>query len=576
MTLVDVSADGRGSPGTRAATRAGLDVMLTDAAVGPGAAGQLLKPAAAVRLAGGLVRRPERVARRVGGLGSELVRVAGGSSQIAPRKGDRRFTDPAWQGNWLLHRLMQSYLALGVTLDGLIDDARLDWRSEHQARFMLENLIDAIAPTNFPLTNPEVLKQTVDQGGANLVKGSRRLIADASRGRLPAMVDTSSFQVGGNLAVTEGSVVVHSDAFELIQYRPRTREVFATPLLVVPPTINKFYILDLAPGRSLVEYLLDQGHAVFMVSWRNPDREESHFDLDTYAQAVLEARDAVAEISRQQSVNLLAACSGGIITAGTLGHLAEEGRLGLVSSVTLLVCALDNERSGTTGAFATRPVAAAAVAESARRGYVDGEALASVFAWLRPNDLIWNYVINNYLLGKQPPAFDILYWNQDTVRMAAGLHRDFVMMALENSLTHPGGLRVLGSDVDLGRVDLDSYIVAGSSDHIVQWTNAYRSTQLLGGESRFVLSTSGHIQALVNPPARPGTQSRSSYRIAEANPPLIADWEAQAVTHPGSWWPDYIEWLATRSGQRVTAPRTLGSRRHKAVAKAPGTYVMAS
>jgi polyhydroxyalkanoate synthase len=283
MTLVDVSADGRGSPGTRAATRAGLDVMLTDAAVSPGAAGQLLKPAAAVRLAGGLVRRPERVARRVGGLGSELVRVAGGSSQIAPRKGDRRFTDPAWQGNWLLHRLMQSYLALGVTLDGLIDDARLDWRSEHQARFMLENLIDAIAPTNFPLTNPEVLKQTVDQGGANLVKGSRRLIADASRGRLPAMVDTSSFQVGGNLAVTEGSVVVHSDAFELIQYRPRTREVFATPLLVVPPTINKFYILDLAPGRSLVEYLLDQGHAVFMVSWRNPDREESHFDLDTYA-----------------------------------------------------------------------------------------------------------------------------------------------------------------------------------------------------------------------------------------------------------------------------------------------------
>jgi polyhydroxyalkanoate synthase len=273
----------------------------------------------------------------------------------------------------------------------------------------------------------------------------------------------------------------------------------------------------------------------------------------------------------------MAACSGGIITAGTLGHLADEGRLGEVSSLTLLVCAVDNAQAGTAEALASRPVAAAAVAESARRGYLSGEALANVFAWLRPNDLIWNYVINNYLLGKEPPAFDILYWNQDTVRMAAGVHRDFVTMALDNALATPGGMRVLGTDVDLGRVGLDSYIVAGSNDHIVDWRNAYRSTQLLGGESRFVLSTSGHIQALINPPSGwAGTESRSSYRIAPVTPPEVADWEAAAVTHRGSWWPDHIAWLQPRSGQRVPAPKKLGSRRYKAMAKAPGTYVMAS
>jgi poly(3-hydroxyalkanoate) synthetase len=379
--------------------------------------------------------------------------------------------------------------------------------------------------------------------------------------------------VGGNLAVSEGSIVLHTDVFELIQYRPTTAEVHATPLLIVPPTINKFYIVDLAPGRSLVEHLVGQGHQVFCVSWRNPGPEQSYFDIDTYAQAVIEARAAVAEIAAQDAVNLLAACSGGIISAGVLGHLAAEEQLGDVSSLTLLVCALDNAYTNTAESLASKPVAAAAVAESARRGYLDGDALGNVFAWLRPNELVWNYVINNYLLGKEPPAFDILYWNQDTVRMAAGLHRDFVKMALENAFARPGGMRVLGTDVDLGAVDLDSYIVAGSNDHIVDWRNAYRSTQLLGGDSRFVLSTSGHIQALINPP---GPESRSSYRIAPHNPPDVEDWEAAALAHRGSWWPDYIAWLEARAGERVPAPRKLGSRRHKAMAKAPGIYVMAA
>jgi polyhydroxyalkanoate synthase len=573
MGSAATAAEEKTTPGTRAATRAALDVMLTDAAVGPGVAGRFLRPGTAGRIAAGLIRHPERVARRVGGLGAELGRVALGTCEIEPAKGDRRFGDPAWQQNRLFHALMQGYLAAGGTVDGLIEDAALDWRAEQQAHFMLGNVLDAVAPTNFPLTNPQVIKETVDRGGANLVKGGRRFLRDASKRRLPAMVDASRFSVGGNLAVTEGSVVAHDEVFELIQYKPATARVYERPLLIVPPTINKYYALDLAPGRSIVEYLLAQGHQVFMVSWRNPDVEQSYFDFDTYAHAVLDARSTAAQITGAEEVNLMAACSGGIITAGTLGHLAQEGKLGEVSSLTLLVCALDNAQAGTAGAFATREVAAAAVAESARRGYLDGGALANVFAWLRPNDLVWNYLVNNYLLGKEPPAFDILYWNQDTVRLSAGLHRDFVTMALENSMTRPGGMRVLGSGVDLAKVTVDNYIVAGSKDHIVPWRNTYRTTQLLGGSSRFVLSTSGHIQALINPPA---AESRSSYRVADSYPESTEDWEQGAAAMQGSWWPDHAEWLASRSGELTAAPRSLGSRSHRAVAKAPGTYVMAS
>jgi polyhydroxyalkanoate synthase subunit PhaC len=349
-----------------------------------------------------------------------------------------------------------------------------------------------------------------------------------------------------------------------------------TPLLVIPPTINKYYILDLAPGRSLIEYLVAQGQQVFAVSWRNPDQGQGHFDLDTYARAISEARDAVAEISQSGAVHVAAACSGGIVAAGLVGHLASSGGLGEIASLTLMVCALDNAQAGTVSALATRDLAAAAVAESARKGYVDGQALAGVFTWLRPNDLVWSYVVNNYLLGKEPPAFDILYWNQDTVRMAAGLHRDFIHIGLENPFTRPGALEVLGTPVDLSAVDVDVYAVAGLTDHIVPWENAYRSLQLFGGTRRFVLARSGHIQALVNPPAPEGTETRASYRVADD---VSADAEAfadQTPKLPGSWWPDWDAWLAARSGAMRRAPRALGNRRFRAQAKAPGSYVLAN
>jgi polyhydroxyalkanoate synthase len=547
--------------------------MLTDAVLEEGGVSRFVKPGAAGRTMAGLARHPRRAARDASGLGMELVRVAAGRSAIGPAKGDRRFGDQAWSGNWAFRRLMQGYLATRDTVDGLISDAELDWRTERQARFAATNVLDALAPTNFPWSNPAVLKEGIDTGGANLVRGANRLLHDVTRSpHLPASVDVSKFEVGGNVAVTPGSVVLRTEVFELIHYRPSTERVHEVPLLFVPPTINKYYILDISPGRSLVQWLLDQQQQVFTISWRNPDVEQGHFDLDTYAQAVLEARDAVAEITRQPAVNVNAACSGGIITAVALGHLAATGEQDKFGTLTMMVCALDQARMGTTGALATREIAAAAVAESARKGYVDGQALAGVFAWLRPNDLVWNYFVNNYLLGKDPPAFDILYWNQDSVRLAAGLHRDFVRIGLDNALTHPGEVEVLDTPIDLSAITLDSYTVAGLNDHIVPWQNAYRSTLLLGGSKRFVLSTSGHIQALVNPPA---ADSRASYRVTDDTTVDAEAWLATADAKQGSWWPDYRDWLGARSGALKPAPKSLGSRKYRPTAKAPGSYVHA-
>jgi poly[(R)-3-hydroxyalkanoate] polymerase subunit PhaC len=562
------------SSGPRLAARSALDVMLTDAAVDEGGAHRFIRPVAAAKVAAGLARHPDRLARRATGLGRELATAVAGRSETAPAKGDRRFTDRAWQQNWLLRRLLQTYLATTETVDGLISDAEVDWRTERQARFAANNVLDALAPTNFPWSNPVVLREIVDQGGANLAKGARQFVRDVSRPpRLPASVDTSTFEVGGNLAATPGAVVLRTEVFELIHYKPQTEKVRTIPLLFIPPTINRYYILDIAPGRSIVEYLLREGQQVFVISWRNPDTEQGHFDMDTYAESVLEAREAVAEITKQPAIHLNAACSGGIITSGAVGHLQATGDLSEVASLTLFVCALDSTRATDAEALVTREMAAAAVAESARKGYLDGQALAGVFAWLRPNDMVWNYVVNNYLLGKDPPAFDILYWNQDVVRMSAGLHRDFVLMGLENSMAHPGEMEVLSTPIDLSAVDLDTYFVAGLRDHLVAWEAVYRSAQLFGGSKRFVLSTSGHVQAMVNPPS---PESRASYRMTDETAPDPQELLRQAHVKPGSWWPDYSEWLGGRSGALRPAPRALGSKKHKAAARAPGTYVHAA
>jgi polyhydroxyalkanoate synthase subunit PhaC len=314
---------------------------------------------------------------------------------------------------------------------------------------------------------------------------------------------------------------------------------------------------------------VSQGHQVFMMSWRNPDERHADWGLDAYGQAVLDAMDAAEEITGSDRTSVQAFCSGGIITAMVLAHLAAQGRQDRVASASFAVTVLDWERAGTIGALMDPEAVREAVEQSRKKGYLDGAALAEVFAWLLPNDLIWNYWVNHYMQGKPPPAFDILYWNADTTRMTAGLHRDFIDLAVGNALTEPGSATMLGTPVDLSRITLDTYVTAGIADHLCPWQSCYRTTQLLGGTSRFVLSTNGHIASLVNPPTNP----KSTFQVAASTPPDPQEWLASAETTRGSWWPDYTDWLGGRSGDEVPAPSSLGSTQHPVLVDAPGTYV---
>jgi polyhydroxyalkanoate synthase len=558
-----------GSRSADAATAAPLDLLLADGALGP--ARRLLPGGAAVRCATALARRPHRVARRATLLAGELAQIGLGRSTLAAPATDRRFTDPAWRSNPVLRRLVQAYLAAGRTAEALVADAELGWRDAERLRLLADNLVQALAPSNQPLTSPVFWKALVDSSGGSLLRGARHLAADlATPPRVPSTMTADAFEVGTDLAVSPGAVVLRTPVFELLQYRPQTPRVRRVPLLVVPPTINKYYILDLAPGRSLVEYLVQRGQQVFVISWRNPDERHRDWDADTYGRAILEALAATRRICRADRSLLLGLCSGAILTAMVLAHLAATGQRERVAGFGLAVAVLDQTRTGTAAAAIDVGTARAAVAASAARGYLDGRTLAEIFAWLRPGDLIWPYWVNNYLAGRTPPPFDILYWNADTTRMTAGLHRDLLRLAVGNALTRPGAATMLGSPVDLAKVDMDAYLVTGAADHLCPWQACYRSTQLLGGRTRFVLSTSGHIASMVNPPGNP----KASFRTAPDNPPDPADWLDRATTEAGSWWPDFSRWLDRRGGGETTRPRRLGAAGLPALDPAPGTYVL--
>ena len=522
-----------------------------------------------LRLAAELAVRPRLVAGRGGQLAGELARIAVGRSQVQPSRRDRRFADPGWAGNPLLRRTMQAYLAAAETAEGVVAEAGLDEKDAERVGFMLTNLIDALAPSNNPLLNPAAVKAAVDTGGRSALAGLRNFPADmAVPPRVPTMVEPDAFEVGVDLAVTPGSVVLRTPVFELIQYRPVTPAVRKVPLLIVPPVINKFYVMDLAPGRSMVEYLVSQGLQVFMISWRNPDARHAKWDLDTYGQAILDAMDAADRITGSEQVVLAGACSGGIVAAMVAAHLAHTGQQDRIAAFTLMVTVLDQAHAGLASAVIDERTARLAEAASRARGYLDGRSLAEVFAWLRPNDLIWNYWVNNYLLGKKPAAFDILFWNADTTRMTAGLHRDFLELGAANALVAPGVATMLGSPVDLAAVDRDSYVVAGITDHICPWQSCYRSTQLLGGRPRFLLSTSGHIAAMVNPPGN----DKARYQMAKECPedPRSGCAWPRPATGPGG--------RTTRTGWPNAAARRKPRPRNRAAAgwcrrDAPGTYV---
>ena len=545
-----------------------LDALLIDAALGP--LRRFLPNTSTARFAAGLARRPHRTGSRLRDLVGELTKVFAGTSALAPSPQDRRFADPAWADNPILRRLVQAYLATEKAAGQIVAGAGLCWRDEQRVRFLVDNVVEALAPSNLPVVNPASAKAVIDTAGLSLLRGGSSLVRDlASAPRVPQMVDSASFQVGRNIAVTPGAVVLRTEMLELIQYRPQTEQVYEVPVLIAPPTINKYYALDLAPGRSLVEHLVQNGQQVFVISWRNPDARHAGWGMDTYVRAVLDALDEIQRICAVDRAAVFGFCSGGIIASLVAAYLAGTGQQTRLAALGLGVTVLDFADAGVSRALVDRRLAGAAKAKSRRRGYLDGRALAEVFAWLRPGDLVWHYWVNNYLLGRRPPAFDILFWNADTTRMSAALHGDFVDLAMDNLLVEPAAMTVRGIPVDLSQVGVDTYILAGIADHLTPWHNCYRATQLLGGKSRFVLSTSGHIAALVNPPGKP----KASFRVNDDHASDAETWLKGAETREGSWWPDVVAWLAERSGARKRSPSRLGDRRRRPLVDAPGTYV---
>jgi len=547
-----------------------LDLLLTSSAVGM--ADRMMPNTAWSRFALNLAKQPGTVASRAAALGRELVAIGQGRSQVAPAKGDKRFSDPAWQGNPVLKRTMQAYLATTDTVYQLFSDAKLDWRDAERMRFVLDVLTEGLSPSNSPLLSPLGYKALIDTGGLSALRGLRHFAADmASAPRVPSMVEPDAFTLGQTIAATPGSVVLRTEQFELIQYAPQTDNVYQVPLLMVPPVINKFYVLDLSPGRSMIEYFVRQGLQVFAISWRNPTAEQRNWGFDSYGHAILNALEAVEKITETDRTHLQASCSGGILAAMTAAHLNAIGEGQRLAGLTLMVTVLDERKAGFPAAAIDEEVANIAIASSARKGYLDGRSLAEVFAWLRPTDLVWRYWVNNYIEGKSPAAFDVLFWNADTTRMAAALHRDMVDMGLHNSLVTPGGVSMLGTPVDLNQLTTDAYVVAGVADHISPWQACYRSATLLGIRNvRFVLSSSGHIASLVNPPGNP----RARYRVGDVDEPDPEFWAESAEEHTDSWWPDFVSWFGKRAGQKKDAPEALGGAGMAPLEPAPGGYVL--
>lgn len=501
---------------------------------------------------------------------AEQVRIAAGLSSIEPERGDKRFTDEWWSTNPLYRRVAQSYLSWNREVHGMIDDLGLEDADRLRAEFLTNLFTEAVAPTNTLLGNPAALKEATRTRGKSLLNGLRNAGHDIRHnGGMPAMVDDEPFVPGETIAATPGSVVFTNPILELIQYRPTTEKVHQRPLVIVPPQINKYYILDLAPGRSLVEHAVGLGQQVFMISWRNPGPEHRDWGLDDYVSAIIEATDAALEITGQHQLNLLSVCAGGITSSAVLAHLANIGD-DRIRSASFLVTILDWGVPSTMGSLISGPTLETSRRQSEAKGVLDGEQLKQIFAWLRPNDLVWNYWVNNYLLGKQPPAFDVLSWNCDSTNLPAGLHADFLEIAGTNGLTEAGTIEVLGGPIDLGSVSCPSFVVGAVTDHITPWQGCYETVNLLGGDSQFVLSSQGHIQALVNPSGNP----KGRFHTNDSTPESADEWLDSATEHAGSWWDHWGTWIEGHAGRKVNAPTSLGSETNPVGLPAPGRYVL--
>lgn len=515
------------------------------------------------------LRNPVHTARHALALGGQLGRVLLGETVHEPNPRDHRFSDPTWKLNPLYRRSLQAYLSWQKQTRQWIDDSTLSDDDRARAQFAFALLNDAVSPSN-TLLNPLAIKELLNSGGNSVVRGVSNLFEDLLHNNgLPRQVSNHAFEVGKTVATTPGSVVFRNELLELIQYKPMSEKQYAKPLLVVPPQINKYYIFDLSPANSFVQYALKNGLQTFMVSWRNPDVRHREWGLSTYVAALEEALNVCRAITGAREVNLMGACAGGLTIAALQGHLQAKRQLRRISSASYLVSLLDSQIDSPATLFADEQTLEAAKRRSYQQGVLDGRDMAKIFAWMRPNDLIWNYWINNYLLGKEPPAFDILYWNNDNTRLPAALHGDLLDFFKHNPLSHPGGLEVCGTPIDLRKVSVDSFSVAGINDHITLWDAVYRSTQLLGGERRFVLSNSGHIQSILNPPGNPKANYVENLKLS--SDPRAWYYDAQHVE--GSWWPQWLEWVQKRSGVQRETITALGNQNYPPMEAAPGTYV---
>ncbi|HVL76365.1 MAG TPA: class I poly(R)-hydroxyalkanoic acid synthase [Noviherbaspirillum sp.] len=490
-----------------------------------------------------------------------------------PTIADRRFGSPEWQSNPLSAFHAAVYLLNARFLNALADAVQASPRARQKIKFAVQQMVDAMSPANFLVSNPEAQQKLIETKGESLAKGIAHMLEDMKKGRI-SQSDESAFEVGRNVANTEGAVVYENELFQLIQYKPLTKSVYQRPLLLVPPCINKYYILDLQPDNSLVRHAVEQGHSVFLVSWCNPDASLGHLTWDDYiGQGTLEAIRVTQEISGQEQLNMLGFCVGGTILASALAVLAARGEHP-AASLTLLTTLLDFSDTGVIDVFIDEAQVAMRERTIGKGGLMPGRDFASAFSSLRPNDLVWNYVKTNYLKGETPPPFDLLYWNSDSTNLPGPMFCYYLRnMYLENNLRKPGRLTVLGENVDLSLIDAPVFVYGSREDHIVPWAAAYESTALLNPRrrkrNRFVLGASGHIAGVINPPAK----KKRSYWVNE-EPALTAEaWLAGAAEHPGSWWPEWTAFLKQNAGKQVAAPKRLGNAKYKPIEPAPGRYV---
>ena len=486
--------------------------------------------------------------------------------------GDKRFSGDSWAPNPVSAFSAASYLLNARTLMGLADAVEADTKTRARIRFGVEQWVAAMAPSNFLAFNAEAQKKAIETKGESIAKGMQNLLKDIKQGHV-SMTDESHFEVGHNVATTEGAVVFENDLFQLIEYKPLTAKVHERPFLFIPPCINKFYILDLQPENSLVRYAVSQGQRTFVISWRNPDMSMAQTTWDDYVEdGAIEAISVVQQISGAEQINALGFCVGGTILSEALTELAARGREPFASA-TFLTTLIDITDTGILDLFIDETSVKYREMEMGKGGMMKGQDLASTFSFLRPNDLVWNYVVGNYLKGETPPPFDLLYWNSDSTNLPGPFYAWYLRnMYLENNLVKPGKITVCGESIDLNLVTLPSYIYGSREDHIVPINPAYATTQVLPGEKRFVMGASGHIAGVINPPAK----NKRSHWIREDGklPESLDDWLAGAQEHAGSWWTDWAAWLQQRSGKLIAAPKTYGKgAKFKAIEPAPGRYV---